>query len=112
MKQHIGTATFATNVGPLFISLSFVKYHIYLRYFKGPLLGPLFSIFMLPLSQIIQNHGVSHHSFADDIQLYVPLQSTNSSSLDNFLVCLSNIKSWMSQNFLKFNDDKSEFIVF
>lgn len=45
-------------------------------------------------------------------QLYVPLQSSDSSSLDNILACLSGIKCWRSQNFLNSNDDKSEVIVF
>ncbi len=32
---------------------------------QGSILGPLlFSIYLLPLSQIIQNHGVSHHCFS------------------------------------------------
>ncbi|KAF7647980.1 hypothetical protein LDENG_00163710 [Lucifuga dentata] len=67
---------------------------------------------MLPLSQIIQNHGVSYHCYADNTQFYIPLQASNSSRLDNFLACLRDIKCRMSQNFLKPNDNKSEVIVF
>lgn len=37
---------------------------------------------------------------------------SNSSCLDNLFACLCYMKCWMSQNFLKFNDDKSEVKVF
>lgn len=66
---------------------------------------------MLPLSQIIQNHSVSHHWYADDIGLYVPLQSSNSSSLHYLLACLNDVKCWMLQNVLKCNEDKTKIIV-
>lgn len=52
----------------------------------------LFSIYMLPVSQIIQNHNVSHHHYVDYFD--VPLQSSISSSLDYLLAC-------QSENFVK-----------
>ena len=37
---------------------------------QGSVLGPiLFTMYIKPLSAIIDSHSITHHSFADDIQL-------------------------------------------
>ena len=67
---------------------------------------------MLPFGQVINKHNVQYHCYADDIQLYVPLQSTNHSSLTQFTACPSDINCWTSQNVLKLNNEKTEITLF
>ena len=81
---------------------------------QGSVLGPvLFIIYTSPLSELIHSHSVSHEMFADDTQLL------NSASADEYLsltsslqACFSDIESWMSQNKLKLNSNKTEAIRF
>ena len=51
--------------------------------------------------------------YADDTQLYVEFnKSSMAASLQHLELCIDGIKSWMSQNILKLNEDKTEVIVF
>ena len=68
-----------------------------------------------PVSDIIQRHGLSHHSYADDTQLYMTMDHSNNDWRDGLArieLCVSEIREWMNQNMLKLNDDKTELIVF
>ena len=62
---------------------------------QGSVLGPiLFSLYITPLSKVIQNHpGISFQFYADDTQLYVHLTHKNASSaLDKLSCCLEDVK--------------------
>ena len=41
-----------------------------------------------------------------------PSQSETNNALRSLELCVEEVRNWMSENFLKFNDDKTEFIVF
>ena len=44
--------------------------------------------------------------------IYLPLKKKDAFCLKPLLLCLVDIKAWMSLNFLKFNENKTEVMVF
>ena len=81
---------------------------------QGSVLGPiLFVLYTTPLSDIIANNSLNHQPFADDAQLQksAPLcEVTNLTKEPN--ACTDDIKTWMKENQLKLNDDKTEALLF
>uniref|UniRef100_A0AAZ1X830 NACHT domain-containing protein n=1 Tax=Oreochromis aureus TaxID=47969 RepID=A0AAZ1X830_OREAU len=88
----------ASSVGPLRCGVP-----------QGSILGPLlFSLYLLPLGAIFQKHKISFHLYADDCQLYLPFSHLDTSPCQSLLDCPSDVKLWMANNFLNFNDHKTE----
>ncbi len=84
---------------------------------QGSVLGPvLFSIYTIPLGDIVRKHNMSYHLYADDTQLYLSFDSKVPSAGPEAIArlesCIADIRQWMLVNKLKLNDDKTEFLKF
>ncbi|KAL2085006.1 hypothetical protein ACEWY4_020524 [Coilia grayii] len=80
---------------------------------QGSVLGPvLFILYILPLGHIIHCHGLNFHCYADDTQLYINTKTITPEILSTLTNCITDIKTWMSKNFLKLNSNKTEIIIF
>jgi hypothetical protein len=50
--------------------------------------------------------------YADDTQMYIPFdEGTSEEALRRLELCIAEIRRWLSKNFLKLNDEKTEFLV-
>ena len=75
----------------------------------GSVLGPiLFVLYIQPLSNLIKQHSLSVHMFADDIQIEtsILLQLVHS-AISSVKTCISYVKYWMIENKLQLNDKKN-----
>ena len=80
---------------------------------QGSVLGPvLFILYTAPLFDVMDSHSVLHHSFADDTQLQksAPPQQVDE-LIQSMQQCVHDVKSWMTHNKLKLNDDKTEALI-
>ena len=82
---------------------------------QGSVLGPQwFVLYTTPVQDIIKKYNIRYHYYADDLQLYVsfnPDSKSANASISTLQECVSEIREWMKCNFLKLNDDKTEFML-
>merc|ERR1712055_1241003 len=60
---------------------------------------------------IIRKHNINYHSYADDTQLYLSISPGDHNSINSLINCISDVNTWLSHNFLKLNQDKTEVLV-
>ena len=75
----------------------------------------LFTQYTILLGKIASKYGLLYHIYADDTQLYIAFRPNDKASKNDIILriqkCFSEIKMWMSNNLLKLNGDKTEFLI-
>ena len=82
---------------------------------QGSVLGPiLYCIYTKPIGRIITRHGMNHHCYADDLQIYLAVDRDESivTALAKVELCVAEVAAWLTNNNLKLNMAKSEVIIF
>ena len=81
---------------------------------QGSVLGPvLFSLYLAGLSDIMREHGIHFHHYADDTQLYISFDKFHIlEAFQKMEACIKGIHNWLTLKQLKLNCDKTECIVF
>ena len=80
---------------------------------QGSVLAPiLYVLYTSPLGDIVRNHGLSCHFYADDTQLYCSFKLHDQvASVQVIKSCLNDSDEWMLVNMLQLNRDKTELLV-
>ena len=83
---------------------------------QGSCLGPLlFMLYTSELFEIIKYHLPMIHCYADDSQVYISFSPNDRAEqlevVRNMEDCVRDIRFWMLNNDLKFDDDKTEFLI-
>ena len=79
--------------------------------------GPkLYSLYTRPLGNIIRHHKLDVHFYADDTQLYVSFVNSDHeeriAAVTRLNDCIRDVRTWLTRNMVKLNDEKTEVILF
>ena len=77
----------------------------------GSVLWPLlFVLYTAGIGSIIAAHGLLHHCYTDDTQIYFFCRPSNLASVkDRILSCIDDITEWLQVNRLRLNPSETEF---
>ena len=80
---------------------------------QGSVLGPtIFALYISPVAAVIEDFGFKHHQYADDTQLFISLDRSNTQNAIESTRDISDmVQRWFQENGLLLNPDKSEAIL-
>ena len=84
---------------------------------QGSVLGlKNYVLYTKPLGDVIRRHGLQHHFYVDDTQLYLSFKPKDdviqAEALTRIENCLIEIEAWMHQSMLKLNNEITEVMLF
>ena len=76
---------------------------------QGLVLGPLlFADYVSPVGDLVKSHGVDHHQYADDSQLFLSMKASSmTADLLKLQLCSQAAKACFAENKLLLNANKS-----
>jgi len=110
MTSYLSDRSFYVRWG----NTSSSKLHVNTGVPQGSSLGPLcFSLYVAPLSRVLNSFGVKHHQYADDTQIYISASKSDlSDKVDVLQQCTVAVRHWLLSNGLQLNPSKSDVIQF
>ena len=77
---------------------------------QGSVPGPLLYVpYMAPLFNVIAQHQVDAHQYADDLQLYLCVPPSEASvATDRHDACLVDVEAWLKASRLRLNPSKTQ----
>ena len=77
---------------------------------QGLVLGPLlFADYVSPVGDLVKSHGVDHHQYADDSQLFLSMKASSmTADLLKLQSCAQAVKAWFAESKLLLNANKSD----
>ena len=80
---------------------------------QGSVFGPLlFAVYCSPVADVITQHGIKFHQYANDTQLQFSMHADNTADgLAVLAACTADVRHWYLQNGLQLNPEKSEALV-
>ena len=109
ITSYLKKRTYAVHINEQWSSTHNLTYGVP----QGSILGPmLFSLYISEIEEIALQKGLTPQLYADDTSMYIGFQPLTdfSTSGEKIGECLSNIKHFMKNNFLKLNVDKTQII--
>ena len=111
-KTYLENRTTKVAINQMFSDDHILKYSLP----QGSIIGPQgFIMYTSPIGDIIRKHNICFHAYADDVQLYSEFSPRIAGdcerALSNLTACITELNSWMVQNKLQLNQDKTEFCI-
>ena len=111
-KTYLENRTTKVAINQVFSDDHILKYSLP----QGSIIGPQgFIMYTSPIGDIIRKYNICFHAYADDVQLYSEFNHKIAGdcerALSNIVACVAELNSWLVQNKLQLNQDKTEFCV-